>query len=268
MTPEKLLEIMGEIDDKYIEEADPEKKATVIKFNFGKLAGIAAGIAAVVIVGNYTLKVYERAKWYSDVPLGTSSIENYDDTAALAGSAPAEAAGECDEAVEENGESNFNNSTADSYALQGAVSNAAGKREAAAGDYAKNAMPEAVYEAEESMETADASDDGQALIDSSFSGGGRYTFFADTPESVLNVLKTEAARLNADTSEYFYMTENSKNILSPEYVRENIIKDLSPKALESDNYIYYITQHKNDALIGYIAIDESGNILENKLEVK
>ena len=266
MTPERLLEIMGEIDDKYIEEADPSVKNNIIKINFAALASIAAGVLAIAVVSNYMINDYRRKHW-DTFSVGVSDAMPAGEAPAEVAEEYAEAEGEYGEAADEKEGANFDNNTANSYALQGAAPNTREAKGAGADNYAAgNDMPEAVYEAEESMETADSSDDGEALIDSSFSDGGRYTFFADTPEIVLNALKTEAAKLNADTSEYFYLTENSKNILSPEYVRENVINDLSPKTLESESCIYYITQHKDDVLIGYIAIDENGNILENRLE--
>ena len=248
MTPEKLLEIIGDIDEKYIEEADPERKATIIKFNFGALAGIAAGILAIVTVSNYMLTDYKKNNWESGGPIGVSNVIPAGDAA------PSEEYEEYAAEAEDN-VNNFADTNKEESMLQG---NARGKDFAAANvqNAAENSMPEAVYEAEEAAESEDS---GEALI----SG---FTYFYDTPESVITAFKTSAAQINADTGEYFYMTENSKNILSPEYVRENIISDLSPKALESDTYIYYITQHKNDIMIGYIAIDENGNILENKLE--
>ena len=248
MTPEKLLEIIGDIDEKYIEEADPEKKAAVIKFNFGALAGIAAGILAIVVVSNYMLTDYKKNNWETHGPTGVSNVT------------PAGDAARSEEYAAE-AEDNINYGASENSDEQSAKDDMRGKTFSA--DTGKNAMPEAVYEAEESAECEDS---GDALINGSLPNGAGFTYFDGTPESVITALKTASAQTNADTSEYFYMTENSKDILSPEYVRENIISDFSPKALESDAYIYYITQYKNDVLTGYIAIDENGNILENKLE--
>lgn len=252
MTPEKLLEIMGEIDEKYIEEADPSVKNNIIKINFGALAGIAAGVLAIAVVSNYMIDNYWRNS-FEPSALGTSTD-----------SAPEE----CEEYAEQDAAySNNTGDTNDETNIQGFA--AQGKRSvednAMASAAAENAMPEAAYEAEEDI-AEDSKDSGENINDRYFTNGAGFSYFDSTPEAVLIALRTEVTKLNADTPAYFYITENSEKVLSPEYVRENIIKNFSPEALESDNCIYYITQHKDDVLIGYIAIAANGDILDNRLE--
>ena len=262
MTPEKLLEIMGDIDEKYIAEADPTVKNNIIKFNFASLAGIAAGMIAIVAVSNYMITQYKHKNW-DTFEVGVSNV------------APAEQYSDAAEESEEEYAKAKDNDMSETFDTGAPAENSivagAGSSTQSAGSntrtYAKaadNSMPEAVNENEAAYtgESAAPEETGESSETYIFPQKARFEYLTSTPEPVLNAVKSAVTELKADTSEYFYMSENSKIILSPEYVRKNALKDFSPKELESDKYIYYISQYKNDELIGYLAIDESGKILE------
>ena len=345
MTPEKLLEIMGEIDDKYIAEADPLTKNNVIRINFAALAGIAAGFAAVVVVGHALLTDFGKAnnlnetqyaataevaeieeaadddtdfaeeaaendmdfaqKTAEDEGLNTysadsgaaagTSTSNADAKSAKqdaqANNAPTEktnetqfaataeiagieeAAKDDTDLTEKTEDKGLNTYSADSGAAMGAAastSNAGAsardaKTKQAAAD---NSMPESANEEENFYK-----DEVQSVQPSvkyntfDFENGAILQYPFSMSERVLTAAENAVKESGSDTSVYWYTALSNENAAA-------ILSELGTKINTAED-INYIAQYFDDVnavdyegvkLVGYIAVNENGDIVENRLE--
>ncbi len=336
MTPEKLLEIMSEIDDKYIAEADPLTKNNVIRINFATLAGIAAGFVAVVVVGHALLTDFGKANNLNVTQYAATAeiAENEDaaendtdfaeeaadddmefakeaaddglnaysaDSGAAAGDARAkdnsmpeaanaeenfyknevqtaeiagigESAKDDTDLTEKTEDKGLNTYSADSGAAMGAASTSnagASARDAqtkqAAAD---NSMPESANEEENFYK-----DEVQSVRPSAaynifdFENGAFLQYPLSMSERVLTATEKAVKESGSDTSVYWYTAlsnENAAGILSELGTKINTAEDIN-----------YIAQYFDDVnavdydgvkLVGYIAVNENGDVVENRLE--
>ncbi|GEM_PF-3049552 len=342
MTPEKLLEIMGEIDDKYIAEADPLTKNNVIRINFAALAGIAAGFAAVVVVGHALLTDFGKANNLNetqyaataevaeieeaaedDTDFAEEAAENDMDFAqktaedeglntysadsgaaaraatsnadakstkqdAQANNAPTEKTNETQFAAtaeiagneesaddtdfaEEAEDKDLNTFSADSGAAMGAATSNAGAstRDAKAKNAAAdNSMPESANEEENFYK-----DEVQSVQPSvkyntfDFENGAILQYPFSMSERVLTATENAVKESGSDTSVYWYTALSNENAAA-------ILSELGTKINTAED-INYIAQYFDDVnavdyegvkLVGYIAVNENGDIVENRLE--
>ena len=263
MTPEKLLEIMGEIDDKYIDEADPTTKNNVIHMNFAALAGIAAGFVAIAVVGHTLLTNYGK----------TNSINEtqYAATAEIAGIEEA-AEDDMDFAEEAAEDEGINTYSADSGAAMGAASTSnagASTRDAKAKNAAAdNSMPESVNEEENFYKDEVQSVQPSAAYNTfDFENGAFLQYPLSMSERVLTATEKAVKESGSDTSVYWYTALSNENAAA-------ILSELGTKINTAED-INYIAQYFDDVnavdyegvkLVGYIAVNENGDVVENRLE--
>ena len=338
MTPEKLLEIMGEIDDKYIAEADPLTKNNVIRINFAALAGIAAGFVAVVVVGHALLTDFGKANNLNETQYAASAeiAENEEaaeddtdfaeeaadddmefakeaaddglnaysaDSGAAAEDAPAKNAADNSMPEAANAEENFyknevqtaeiagigesakddtdltektedkglNTYSADSGAAMGAATSNAGasardaKTKQAAAD---NSMPESANEEENFYRDEVQSAQPSAAYNTfDFENGAILQYPFSMSERVLTATEKAVKESGSDTSVYWYTAlsnENAAVILSELGTKINTAEDISYIAQYFDDV--NAADYEGVKLVGYIAVNENGDVVENRLE--
>ena len=343
MTPEKLLEIMGEIDDKYIAEADPLTKNNVIRINFAALAGIAAGFAAVVVVGHALLTDFGKAnnlnetqyaataevteieeaaeddtdfaeeaadddmdfaqKTAEDEGLNTysadsgvaagASTSNADAKSAKqdaqANNAPTESTNETQFAAtaeiagieeaakddtdltEKAEDKDLKTFSADSGAAMGAATSNAGAstRDAKAKNAAAdNSMPESANEEENFYKDEVQSAQPSVKYNTfDFENGAILQYPFSMSERVLTATENAVKESGSDTSVYWYTAlsnENAAAILSELGTKINTAEDISYIAQYFDDV--NAVDYEGVKLVGYIAVNENGDIVENRLE--